>query len=251
MWASAHFFFGVYMSKNFTLDAVGDNVEFGKDGNRIDMTNAHAEIQNQNGDLIEVRGANATHSSSLVTKSQLDAATGTDSGTVWIEYTTEPEITSLSANTYVEFDLTTGAADLMSDHSTIPSNTSWNGSDARTYIIDTTNGLLTPNQLTKQAHMICLEIDYANVGGGTDNDAEMKVKLVEYDGTSEKTNPVIIKSFRKAFNDSGAGTLTVDFCTNSSSHTVGSGKGWRIYFASNESDGTVNIKLKSIRMQCM
>ena len=73
--------------------------------------------------------------------------------------------------------------------------------------------------------------------------------LIEYDGSSEQRE--IRKQFRKAYNDSGAGTLTLDFCTNSSTHTVGSGKGWRIYFASNEADGAVNIKLKSIRMHCM
>ncbi|AUR81896.1 hypothetical protein NVP1016O_16 [Vibrio phage 1.016.O._10N.286.46.A11] len=238
------------MSKQFGLDGVSDHVEFGKDGNKLDMTNGHALVTDHAGDAIEVRGKDATHSSSFATKGQLDAATGADGGTVWIEYTTEPEITSLSANTYVEFDLTTGAADLMADHSTIPSGITWNGSDARTYAIDITNGLIKPNDLNKQPHLISVEIAYANVGGSTDNDTEMKVKLVEYDGTNEKNNPTIIKTFRKAYNDGGSGTTTIDFNTNASSHTNGTGKGWRLYFASNEGDGSVSIKIKSIRMKC-
>lgn len=239
------------MAKQFNLQGIGNKPELGKDGHIIDGSNAgYVALTDKNGNYIETRGGTASHANSLVTKSQLDAATGSDSGTVWIEFTTEPEITSLSANTWHQFDLATStAADLLSDYSTIPSNTSWNGSDARTYIIDTTNNLLTPNQVNKQSHVISVEFSYANVGGGTDNDQEMKMKLVEYDGSSEKTNPVIIKTFRKAYNDSGAGEMTVDFHTNSSSHTVGSGKGWRLYFLSNEADGTVSIKIKSIRLR--
>lgn len=238
------------MSKQFGLDGIGDHVEFGKDGNKLDMTNGHALITDHAGDAIEVRGKDATHSSAFVTKSQLDSATGTDSGTVWIEFTTEPEVTSLTANTWHQFDLSTGTvASLMADHSTIPSGITWDGSDARTYIIDTTNDLLTPNDLNKQPHTISVELSYSGVGGSTDNDAEMKLKLVEYDGSSEKTNPEIIKTFRKAYNDSGAGELTVDFNTNVSSHTNGSGKGWRIYVSSNEGDGSVSIKIKSIRLK--
>ncbi|AUR89484.1 hypothetical protein NVP1123O_55 [Vibrio phage 1.123.O._10N.286.48.F3] len=239
------------MAKQFKLDGIGVKPEFGKDGHVLDMSNGYAQFEDTNGNRIEVRGANATHANAFVTKTQLDAATGTDSGTVWLEFTTEPEITSLTANNWHQFDLATGtAADLMDDHSTIPSGISWNGSDARTYIIDTANNLLTPNDLNKQPHLISVEINYSNVGGSTDNDAEMKCKLVEYDGTSNKSNPEIIKTFRKAYNDGGSGTLTVDFATNASSHTNGSGKGWKIYFLSNEGDGTVSIKIKSIRMQC-
>ena len=231
-------------------NGLANDVEFGVNGMRLKADSGIIEFVDNNGDVVEVRGKTGSHANSLVNKSQLDAATGADGGTVWIEYTTEPEVTSLSANTYVEFDLTTGSADLMADHSTIPSGITWNGSDARTYAIDITNGLIKPNNLNKQPHLISVEIDYSGIGGSTDNDAEMKLKLVEYDGTSEKNNPTIIKTFRKAYNDSGAGTLTVDFNTNASSHTNGSGKGWRLYVASNEGDGTVSIKIKSIRMKC-
>ena len=129
--------------RNYFLKAVASIFELGKNGSKIDGSNAgYVQVNDKNGDPIEVRGGAASHANGLVTKSQLEAATGSDSGTVWLEFTTEPEITSLTANTWHQFDLATGtAADLMADHSTIPSNTSWNGSDARTYIIDTTNNL--------------------------------------------------------------------------------------------------------------
>ena len=236
------------MTKQFALDGLSDKVEFGKDGNVLDMSNAHAVLENQAGNLIEVRGANATHSNSFVTKSQLDAATGTDGGTIWIEYTTEPTQTNFSANTDYEFDLTTGAADLKDDYSTIPSGTSWNGSDARTYIIDTTNGLITPNNSDKQPVLIGVEIEYADMGSGTNTGVQMYLKLVEYNGSSEHL--VISKQFRKSNNDSGGGTLTIDFHTNVTNQVNGSGKGWRLYFSSNESDSNGSIKIKSIRQKC-
>lgn len=238
------------MAKLTNVDGVGKDVEFGRNGLRVKADSGIFELVNAVGDLAEVRGKAGSHANSLVTKDQLEAATGQDMGTVWLEFTTEPEITSLTANTWHQFDLATGtAADLMADHSTIPSNTSWNGSDARTYIIDTTNNLITPNQVSKQPHVISVHLSYSGVGGSTDNDAEMKVKLVEYDGSSEKANPANIKTFRKAYNDSGAGEVTFDFSTVASSHTIGSGKGWRLYFMSNESDGTVSIKVKCLRMR--
>ncbi|MCP4991356.1 MAG: hypothetical protein GY928_36475 [Colwellia sp.] len=235
------------MAKQFALDGIGDHVEFGKDGNRLDMTNGHGAITDNAGNPIELRGKDATHSNSFVTKGQLDTATGSDSGTVWIEYTTEPTVSNFSANTPKLFDLTTGAADLKADYSTIPSNTSWDGSDARTYIIDTTNGLITPNALNKQPHVISVEIAYQDVGSGTNTGVQLHLSLIEYNGSSEHLE--IKKQFRKSNNDSGDGTLTVDFHTNVTNSVNGSGKGWRLYVTSNEGDSNASVKLKSIRLK--
>ncbi len=235
------------MAKQFALDGIGDHVEFGKDGNQLDMSNGHGSITDSAGNLIELRGKAATHSSSFATKGQLDAATGSDSGTVWIEYTTEPTVSNFSANTPKLFDLTTGAADLKTDYSTIPSNTSWDGSDARTYIIDTTNGLITPNALNKQPHVISVEIAYQDVGSGTNTGVQLHLSLIEYNGSSEHLE--IKKQFRKSNNDSGDGTLTVDFHTNVTNAVNGSGKGWRLYVTSNEADSNASVKLKSLRLK--
>jgi hypothetical protein len=235
------------MAKQFGLDGVGDHVEFGKDGNKLDMTNGHGTLTDHNGNLIELRGKDATHANSFTTKGQLDAATGSDSGTVWIEYTTEPTVSNFSANTPKLFDLTTGAADLKTDYSTIPSNTTWDGSDARTYIIDTTNGLITPNALDKQPHVISVEIAYQDVGSGTNTGVQLHLSLIEYNGSSEHLE--IKKQFRKSNNDSGSGTLTVDFHTNATGQVNGSGKGWRLYVTSNEADSNASVKLKSIRLK--
>lgn len=236
------------MTKHFTLDGVAEVIEFGKDGNRIDMSNGHGSITDKNGDLIELRVKAGTHANSAVNKSQLDTATGQDGGTIWIEYTTEPTLSNFSANTSHEFDLTGGVADLKTDYSTIPSNTSWNGSDARTYIIDTTNGLITPNNVDKQPVTISVELTYADMGSGTNTGVQMHLSLVEYNGSSEHL--IISKQFRKSNNDSGDGTLTIDFHTNVTSLVNGSGKGWRLYFKSNEADSNGSVKIKSIRQKC-
>ena len=235
------------MAKQFGLDGVGEHVEFGKDGNKLDMSNGHGSFTDHSGSLIEIRGKDATHANSFATKGQLDAATGSDSGTVWITYTTEPTVSNFSANTAKEFDLTTGAADLESDYSTIPSNTSWDGSDARTYIIDTTNGLLTPNALDKQPHVISVEFEFTNWGSGTNTGVSGYLSLFEYNGSSESKE--IRKFIKKSNNDSGDGTFTVDFHTNVTSQVNGSGKGWRIKVTSNEADSNATFKLKSIRLK--
>lgn len=235
------------MTKNFTLEGVADSVEFGKDGNQLDASNSHVEFKNNGGTKIEVRGADATHSTSFVTKSQLDNATSGDAGTVWIEYSTLPSISNFTANTAKEIDLTTGTASLLSDYSTIPQNTSWNGSDARTYIIDTTNGLLTPNNVDKQAHVFSIEFEYTDWGSGTNTGVGGYMSLIEYDGTTEQRE--IRKQFRKANNDSGNGVVTLDFMTNVTSNVNGSGKGWRLKVTSLESDSNATIEIKSIRLQ--
>ncbi len=236
------------MAKQFNLQGVGDKPEFGKDGHVLDMTNAYGQFEDNAGNRIEVRGAPATNANSFVTKSQLDSATGSDGGTVWIEYTTEPTLSNFSANTTYEFDLTGGAADLKTDYSTIPSGTGWDGSDARTYIIDTTNGLITPNNVNKQPVTISVEISYADMGSGSNLSVQMYLSLIEYNGSSEHL--VISKQFRKSNNDSGSGTITIDFHTNVTSLVNGSGKGWRLYFKSNEADSNGSVKIKSIRQKC-
>ncbi len=237
------------MAKQFSLDGIGDKPEFGKDGNVLDMSNGHAQFEDTNGNRIEVRAANATHANSLVTKTQLDSATGTNAGTLWIEYTTEPELSNFSANTRKLFDLTTGAADYKTDYSTIPTGDSrYDSSDSRTYIVDTTNGLIKPNAVDKQSHTMSIEIQYADVGSGTNTGVQMRLILVEYNGSTEQLE--IIKQFRKSNNDSGNGTLTADFHTNVTSHVNGSGKGWRLYAELNEADSNAAIKIKSIRQKC-
>lgn len=235
------------MAKQFALDGVGDHVEFGKDGNKLDMTNGHGSITDNDGNLIELRGKAGTHANSFTTKSQLDAATGSDAGTVWIEYTTEPTISNFSANTPKLVNLTGGVADLKTDYSTIPSNTTWNGSDARTYIIDTTNGLITPNALDKQPHVISIEFEYVDWGSGTNTGVGGSMSLVEYNGSSEHLE--IRKQWRKANNDSGTGTYTLDFHTNVTNQVNGSGKGWRLYVTSLENDSNAKINIKSIRLR--
>lgn len=235
------------MAKQFSLDGIGDKPEFGKDGNVLDMSNGYAQFEDTNGNRIEVRAANATHSNALVTKSQLDAATGSDAGTVWLDYTTEPTVSNFSANTAKEFDLTTGAADLKTDYSTIPSNTTWNGSDARTYIIDTTNGLITPNDLNKQPHVISVEFSYTNWGSGTNTGVSGYMSLIEYDGSSEHLE--IRKFIKKSNNDGQSGTFTVDFHTNVTGQVNGSGKGWKLKVTSNEADSNAEFKLKSLRLK--
>lgn len=236
------------MSKQFGLDGIGEKPEFGKDGNVLDMSNGHAQFQDNAGNVIEVRGKDATNAASFVTKSQLDAATGSDAGTVWIEYTSEPTISNFSANTPKLVDLTAGAADLKTDYSTIPSNTSWNGTDARTYIIDTTNGLITPNALDKQPHTISIEFEFVDWGSGTNTGVGAYMSLIEYNGSSEHLE--IRKQWRKANNDSGAGVFTLDFHTNVTNQVNGSGKGWRLYVTSLENDTNASIKIKSIRQKC-
>ena len=49
------------MSKQFGLDGIGDHVEFGKDGNKLDMTNGHGVNHRPVGNPIELRGKDATH----------------------------------------------------------------------------------------------------------------------------------------------------------------------------------------------
>lgn len=235
------------MSKNFTLEGVAELVEFGKDGNKLDMSNSHAEVQDKNGSLIETRGAPATHANSFVTKQQLDSATGNDGGTVWLEYSTKPTISNFNANTAKEIDLTTGSGNLKTAYSTIPSNTTWNSVDERSYIIDLTNGLITPNNVDKQSHTISIEFEYENWGSGTNTGVGAYMSLIEYDGSSEQLE--IRKQFRKANNDNGDGVITLDFHTNVTSNVNGSGKGWRIKVTSLESDSNATIKLKSIRLK--
>lgn len=226
---------------------LSDDVEFGVNGLRLKADGGIVELVDHNGDPVEVRGLAGSHANALATKGQLDAATGSDSGTVWLEFTTEPTVSNFSANTPKLFDLTTGAADLKADYSTIPSNTTWDGSDARTYIIDTTNGLITPNALNKQSHVISVEIAYQDVGSGTNTGVQLHLSLIEYNGSSEHLE--IKKQFRKSNNDSGAGTLTVDFHTNVTNAVNGSGKGWRLYVTSNEADSNASVKLKSLRLK--
>ncbi|AUS02107.1 hypothetical protein NVP2095A_26 [Vibrio phage 2.095.A._10N.286.46.E10] len=235
------------MAKQFNQSGVSDKLEFGKDGNELDMSNGHASFVDKDGNAIEVRGKDATNAASFATKGQLDAATGSDTGTVWIEYTTEPSLTNFSDNTAKLFDLTTGAADLKADHSTIPSNTSWNGSDARTYIIDTTNGLITPNALDKQSHTISVEFEYDNWGSSTNTGVSGYMSLIEYNGSSEHLE--IRKFIKKSNNDNQTGTFTVDFHTNVTNQVNGSGKGWRLYVTSNEADSNATFKLKTIRLK--
>jgi hypothetical protein len=235
------------MAKQFNQNGVSDKLEFGKDGNVLDMSNGHGRLEDSAGNLIELRAKAATHSDALVNKGQLDAATGSDSGTAWIEYTTEPEFTNFSANTPKLLSLTGGAADLKADHSTIPSNTSWNGSDARTYIVDTTNGLITPNNVDKQSHTISVEFEFSDWGSGANTGVGGYMSLIEYNGSSEHLE--ISKQFRKANNDSGAGIVTLDFHTNVTNQVNGSGKGWRLYATSLETDTNATIKIKSIRLK--
>lgn len=235
------------MVKQFRLDGVDEKVEFGKDGNVLDMSNGFASIESSVGGPIEMRGANATHSSAFVTKSQLDTATGNDSGTVWIEYTTKPTISNFSANTPKVVDLTQGAADLKTDYSTIPSNITWDGSDARTYIIDTTNGLITPNSVSKQPHTISVEFEYSDWGSGTNTGVGAEFSLTEHKNGTDHYS--IVKQWRKANNDSGTGVVTLDFHTNVTNHVDGSGRGWRLYVTSFEGDSNATIKIKSIRLK--
>lgn len=235
---------------NYQSDLVGvaNKLQLGEDGAFLDgSTSGYLEITDKDGNLLPVRAAAATNTNGLVTKSQLDAATGSDSGTVWIEYTTEPEVSNFSANTPKLFDLTTGAADLKTDYSTIPSNTTWNGSDARTYIIDTTNGLITPNALDKQSHTISVEFEYADWGSGTNTGVSGYLSLIEYNGSSEHLE--IRKFVKKSNNDNQTGIFTVDFHTNATNQVSGSGKGWRLYATSNEADSNASFKLKSIRLK--
>ena len=39
------------MAKQFGLDGIGEHVEFGKDGNKLDMSNGHGSFTNHNGVL--------------------------------------------------------------------------------------------------------------------------------------------------------------------------------------------------------
>lgn len=236
------------MGKQFGLDGVDKVVEFGKDGNRLDMSNGHGSVTNNNGELIELRGKASTHADAFATKSQLDAATGNDSGTVWIEYTDKPAISNFSANTPKLVNLTVGAADLKTDYSVIPSNIDWDLWDERSYIIDTVNGLITPNNVDKQTHTVSVEFEFTNWGGTTNSGVGAYLSLVEYNGSSERLE--IRKQWRKANNDSGDGIITLDFHTNVTSFVNGSGKGWRLYVTSLESDSNAKIEIKSIRLRC-
>lgn len=235
--------------KNFSLQGIGNKPELGKDGHIIDGSNInHIEFTDKNGDLIEVRAKDATSASGLVTKAQLVAATGSDAGTAWIEYSVEPELVGFTQRQTKEFNLNTGAADLLTDYSTIPSNMSWNGSDARTYIVDTTNSLITPNALNGQPHHITVEIAYSQKGGVSNTDMGGVLYLVEFDGSSE--HRVHERIFMMPDVDNRVGVLTETFLTNVTNKVNGAGKGWRLKIRSNESDGNLTFKLKGIRVQC-
>ena len=162
---------------------------------------------------------------------------------MWIEYTTEPEVSNFTGNTAKLITLTGGTADLKTEYSTIPSNTTWDGSDARTYIIDTT----TPNAVDKQAHTISVEFEYTNWGSVTNSGVGASMSLIEYNGSNEHLE--ILKQWRKANNDSGSGVITLDFHTNVTNQVNGSGKGWRLYVTSLETDTDAKIKIKSIRLK--
>ncbi len=235
--------------KNYFLTAIASLFELGKNGHKIDGSNlGYVGITDKNGDPIEVRGKDASHANGLVTKQQLESATGSDVGTVWIEYSTEPTVSNFSSGTPKLFDLTTGVATLLTDYSTIPNNTSWDGSDERTYIIDITNGLITPNNLNKQSTTLSIEIAYDNMGSNTNLALAMRFTLVEYNGSNEHRE--ISSQFHKSNNDSGSGVLTINFNTNVTSQVNGSGKGWRLYVTSLENDSNGSVKIKSIRQQC-
>lgn len=235
------------MAKQFNLEGIGVSPEFGKDGNRLNMANSHGQFEDHSGNLIEVRGKAATHSSAFVTKSQLDSATGNDTGTVWLEYTTYPSITNFSANTPKLVPLSGGVGILKTDYTTVPSNTSWDGSDPRTYIIDVVNGLIVPNNVNKQDQTLSIEFTYEDWGSGTNTGVGGYISLVEYDSVQDGYS--IHKQFRKANNDSGSGTFTVDFHTNVTTNTNGQGKGWKLYFTSLENDTNAKIYLKSVRLK--
>lgn len=231
------------------VDGLAKVVEYGVNGHQLDMSQSYAQVKDNAGNLIGLSVAGGTHANSVVTYSQLATATGVDKGTVWLDYSTEPEASNFAANSAKLIDLTAGVAALDSSRSAVPASTTWDNSDERTYAVDIVNGLITPNPVDKQAHVISVELEYGDWGSGTNTGVGGYLSLVEYDGTAEQLE--IRKQFRKANNDSGTGVVTLDFHTNCSTHVNGAGKGWRLYVTSLEGDSNAKARIKSLRVQSL
>lgn len=240
------FCIGDAMAKQYALDGVNEVLELGKDGHKIDGSNGFIELTDNAGTRINVRAAAGVNSHDLVTKQQLDQATGIDSGHIVLEYSANhPTVDGFTANETKEFDLTGGTATAVAKYLKVPSSTdSYDEVDDKTYIIDVTNGLLIPNNQDKQHHTWVFELFYDRKGG-TINDEDISVvfKLVEYNGT--EVDEMWIEQMC-GFGNGREGYINVTFNVISSSDTRGTGKGWRFKVMSKEADGNFRFRLDKI-----
>ncbi len=234
------------MAKQYALDGVNETIELGKDGHKIDGSNGFIEVTDNGGARINLRAAAGVNSHDLVTKQQLDQATGVDAGHIVLEYSaSQPTVEGFTANQTKEFDLTGGTAAALSKYLKVPSSTdSYDEVDDKTYIIDVTNGLLIPNNQDKQHHTWVMELYYDQKGGFNDEDIATVFSLVEYNGASE----VEVQHFEQMCGNGNnrTGNITITFNVISSSDTRGSGKGWRFKVMSKEGDGNFRFRLDRV-----
>lgn len=77
------------MSKNYTLDGIGENIEFGKGGPRIKNNSGVMEVKNAaDTDLVPLGVGDGSAANDAATKGQLDAATGVQIRKVDFAYNT-------------------------------------------------------------------------------------------------------------------------------------------------------------------
>ncbi len=240
------------MALGYTQNGVDEIIQLGKNGIKIDgSSKTKVIIKDSSGSLVPMQGGDAQISSDFVTKGQMDAATGNERGSIVIEYSSgnEPVVTGFTQNQIKEFDLTSGSASVVSKYHQVPPSTqTFNGSDDRTYIIDTSNGLLLPNNVDKQSHVFSIRLYYDQKGGFNDEDIGVVFHLVEFDGTNEQDT--IYKEQGCMAGNSRTGFIDVDFNCVASVDTRGTGKGWRLKIMSKEGDSNFRFKIKRIARYC-
>lgn len=237
------------MANNYSLEGVNEVLSLGKKGVVLNGGNLTSlRVTNNDGVLATVQGADAQSASDFLTKGQFDLASSVEKGTIVIDYSTKPIVQGFTSGQTKYFDLTTGSAMVKSKVLSVPpSTTSYDGSDARTYVVDTTNGLLIPNPVDKQIHVWTVLLDYANKGGSiNDEDIGVVLELVEYNGSTEVD---VIPIEQMCANGNRSGSFSASFRTNSSVDTIGVGKGWKLRITSKEADSNFNFSISQIRRE--
>lgn len=234
------------MSHNYSLESVNETVSLGKSGITLNGSNlTNLRVTKSDGSLATVQGADGQSASDFITKGQFDLVSGVEQGVLVIDYSTKPTVEGFSGGQTKYFDLTSGTAFLKNKVSYSPaSSNSYDSVDDRTYIVDTTNGLLLPNPVNKQPHVWSFIFNYSQKGGLNDEDIGVVIDLVEYNGTSE-VDVISIEQACTAGNRSG--TISTSFRSSATSDTIGAGKGWKLRITSKEGDGNFKWELSQIR----
>lgn len=238
------------MSYNYSLEGVNEVVSLGKSGIVLNGNNlTNLRVTNSSGSLVTVQGADGQSASDFITKGQFELSSGAEQGVLVIDYSTKPTLEGFSGGETKYFDLTSGVASLKDKVSYSPaSSNSYDSVDDRTYVMDTTNGLLLPNPVSKQMHVWSFVFNYSQKGGINDEDIGVVVDLVEYNGTSEVDVTSIEQSCTAG---NRTGTISVSFRASASTDTIGSGKGWKLRITSKEGDGNFKWELSQIRRESL